>query len=130
MGENGDYVRRWVEAWNRGELEALIANSSPDIEWVVTREHPDATTHRGVDAVGDYLRDWISTMPDLRIEIAELEEADDKVLVVLRLTGTGAGSGAATEVRTAMISTFRGETPVRTEEFLDVGEARRALAAG
>ena len=130
MGENGDYVRRWVDAWNRGELEALIADSSPDIEWIVSREHPDATTHRGVDAVADYLRDWISTMPDLRVEIDELQEAGDKVLVVLRLTGTGAGSGAATEVRTAMISTFRDGKFLRTEEFLDVDEARQVLAAG
>jgi ketosteroid isomerase-like protein len=129
VGENGDFVRRWVEAWNRGELEALIADSSPEIEWVVTREHPDATTHHGVDAVAAYLRDWLTTMPDLRVEIVELEEVGDKVLVVLRLTGTGAGSGAATDVRTAMISTFREARAVRTEEFLDIDEARRALAA-
>lgn len=129
MGAKGDYVRSWIEAWNRGEIEALIADAGPDVEWVVTREHPDATTHRGVEAVGAYLRDWVSTMPDLRIEIDELEETADKVLVVLLLTGTGSGSGATTEVRTAMISTFREGTPVRTEEFLDVAEARRALAA-
>jgi ketosteroid isomerase-like protein len=66
VGANGEYVRRWVEAWNRGEINALIASASPDIEWVVTRQHPDATTHRGVEAVEAYLRDWISTMPDLR----------------------------------------------------------------
>jgi ketosteroid isomerase-like protein len=128
LSANADYVRGWIDAWNRGEIEALIAEASPDVEWVVTREHPDATTHRGPEAVGAYLRDWISTMPDLRIEIAELEETANKVMVVLLLTGTGSGSGATTEVRTAMISTFRDGKPVRTEEFLDVDAARRALA--
>jgi ketosteroid isomerase-like protein len=50
-------------------------------------------------------------------------------MLVLRMSGTGAGSGALTEVRMAMITTFRDGKPLRTEEFLDPDEARRALAA-
>jgi ketosteroid isomerase-like protein len=130
LSAKAEYIRAWVEGWNRGDLDALIAEASPDIEWVVTREHPDATTHVGVDAVSAYLRDWLSTMPGLQVEIAELQERGDRVLVILRLTGTGAGSGAATEVQTAMISTFRGGRPFRTEEYLDVEEGRRVFAEG
>ena len=130
MSANADYVRSWVESWNRGNLEELIADADPEIEWVVTRQHPDATTHVGVDAVSDYLRDWLRTMPGLRVEIAELAERGDRVLSVLRLSGTGAGSGAPTEVRTAMLSTFRDGVPIRTEEFLDLEEGRRAFAEG
>jgi ketosteroid isomerase-like protein len=69
-------------------------------------------------------------MPDLQVQIEELTEQGDRVLVVLRLTGTGAGSGAGTEVRTAMLSTFRAGKYLRTEEFLDLDEGRRSLAAG
>jgi ketosteroid isomerase-like protein len=127
VSANTEYIRAWIEGWNRGDLDALIADADPQIEWVVTREHPDATTHVGRDAVAEYLRDWLDTMPGLRVEIVELEERGERVLVVLRLTGTGAGSGAATQVQTAMLSTFREGRPVRTEEFLDVEEGRRAL---
>jgi uncharacterized protein len=129
LGAKAEYIRGFVEAWNAGDLDALIENASPDIEWVVAREHPAATTHHGIDAVAAYLRDWFEMMPDLRIEIEELEEDGDRVLVVMRMTGRGTGSGAVTEVRVAAVSTFRDGKPVRTEEFLDTEEARQVLAA-
>ncbi len=130
MGANAEYARGFVEAWNQRDLESYLDDVGPKFEWVVAREHPDTTTHRGRDAVAGYLADWISTMPDLQIEVEELMEAGDKVLLVMRMTGSGAGSGAGTEVRVATISTFRDGTPLRTEEFLDPEEARRRLAAG
>jgi ketosteroid isomerase-like protein len=130
VGTNAEYVRGWVEGWNRGDLESLIADADPEIEWVVTREHPDATTHVGVDAVSKYLSDWLDTMPGLRVEIIEQKERGDRVLSVLQLSGAGAGSGAATEVHTAMLSTFRNGRPLRTEEFLDLDEGRRAFEEG
>ncbi len=129
MSENAEYVRGWVDDLNRGDVDALLANADPDHEWVVAREHPAATTHRGPEQIGAYLADWLRTMPDLKVKIEGLEEAGDRVLVVMRMTGSGAGSGAATEVRVATLTTFRDGRPVRTEEFLDPEEARRVLAA-
>jgi ketosteroid isomerase-like protein len=125
-----EFVREWAAALNRGDFEAMVGDAGPDFEWVVAREHPDATTHRGPEAVSAYLAEWRRMMPDFHVEIVELEERGDRVLTVIEITGTGAGSGARTEVRTATISTFRDGKPVRTEEFLDPEEARVALAAG
>jgi ketosteroid isomerase-like protein len=130
LGANAEYVRRWTEALNRRDMDALVEGADPEFEWVVAREHPDATTHRGIDASVEYLREWLRMMPDFHAEIMEVEEHGDRVLTVIRLTGSGAGSGAATEVQTAMLSTFRDGTPVRTEEYLDPDEARRVLQAG
>jgi ketosteroid isomerase-like protein len=130
LGANGKYIREWVAAWNRGEMDALLDDADPDHEWVVAREHPDATTHRGPQEVAGYLAEWRRLMPDLQVQVQELEEVGDRVLLVMRMTGTGAGSGATTEVQVATINTFRDGKPVRTEEFLDANDARRALAAG
>jgi ketosteroid isomerase-like protein len=130
LGGNGEYARGFVEAWNRRNLKSYLDEAGPEFEWVVAREHPAAKTHRGSEAVAAYLGDWVSMMPDLRVEIEELVEEGDKVLMVLRMTGSGAGSGAATDVRVATVGTFRNGRPVRTEEFLDPDEARRALAGG
>jgi ketosteroid isomerase-like protein len=129
LSANVDYVHGWVEAWNRGEIESLFEDASPDIEWVVAREHPASTTHRGPQEVADYLADWLQTLPGLEVEIEDLEEASERVLLVMRMRGTGAGSGAATVVRIATVTTFRDGRPVRVEEYLDPDEARRALAA-
>ena len=127
MSQNADYVRNFVEAWNRGDLERFLNHADPDFEWVAAREHPGALTNRGIEGAADYMRDWLETMPDLKVEVEELVEAGDRVLAVLRMAGTGAGSGAVTEVRMATLSTFRNGRPVRTEEFLDPEEARRVL---
>jgi ketosteroid isomerase-like protein len=127
LADNADYVRDWVEAWNQGDIDALMTDADPDVEWVVAREHPAATTHRGRDAAGEYLRDWLRMMPGIQVEIEELEQSGDRVLVVMRMSGTGAGSGATTEVRVANLVTFRDGRPRRVEEFLDPDEARREL---
>jgi ketosteroid isomerase-like protein len=91
---------------------------------VVAREHPAATTHRGAEAIRGYLADWRTMMPGLRIEVDELLERGDYILVVGRIEGAGAGSGAAAEVPIATLSTFRDGATSRVEEFLDPAEAR------
>lgn len=129
MGANAEYVRRWVDGFNRRDMDALVEGAGPEFEWVVAREHPDATTHKGIDATLGYFREWFRMMPDFHVEIAEIEERGDQVLTVIRITGSGAGSGAGTEVRTGMVSTFRDGKPVRTEEYLDPDEARAAFGS-
>jgi ketosteroid isomerase-like protein len=126
---NAEYVRGWVEDWNHGDVDALLEEVDPNIEWVVAREHPAATTHRGPGEIGAYLADWLRTMPGLKVEIEEIEEAGDRVLLVMRMRGTGAGSGADVEVRLANVTTFRNGKPVRVEEYLDPDEGRQALKA-
>ena len=128
--DNEQFVRQWADALNRGDFEALMKEADPDFEWVVAREHPDAATHRGPEAVASYLAEWRQMMPDFHVQIVELEESGDRVLTVIEITGTGAGSGARTEVRTATISTFSDGKPVRTVEYLDPEEARAELAGG
>ncbi len=130
MSANADYVRGFAAAWNQGDLELYLDRVGPDFEWVVAREHPAAKTHRGRDEVAAYIADWFQTMPDMRVEVEELEESGERVLAAMTMTGTGAESGAVTEVHVATITTFRDRAPQRTEEFLDLDEARRALAEG
>jgi ketosteroid isomerase-like protein len=127
VSANEEFVRQWADALNRGDFDALAEGAGPEFEWVVAREHPDATTHRGPEAVMAYLAEWRRMMPDFRVEIVELEDRGDRILCVIEITGTGAGSGATTNVRTATISTFRDGVPLRTEEYLDPEEARAAL---
>lgn len=126
---NAEYARGFVDAWNRRDLQAYLDDIGPDFEWVPAREHPGSKSNRGPDEIVAYLSDWLATMPDLEVEAEDLVENGDRVLLVLRMSGTGAGSGAMTEVRMATITNFRDGKPLRTVEFLDREEARRAFAA-
>lgn len=129
MGANAEYVRGWVEGWNRGDLEQFLDQAEPEVEWVVAREHPAARTLHGPNEVRDYIADWLDTVPGAQLEVEDIQESGDRVLLVMQMRGAGAGSGASTEVRVASVTTFRDGRPVRVEEFLDPAEAREALAA-
>ena len=115
MGAHADLTREWIGAFNARDMEALVAYATDDVEWVVAREHPAATTHRGPKAVLAYMEDWLRTMPDLQLEIDELQEAGNQVLMVGRVRGAGAGSGAATGVSLCTLGTFDGDKAVRLE---------------
>jgi ketosteroid isomerase-like protein len=124
-GGNAEQVRHWVEAYNRGDLDAMLADLAPEHEWVVARQHPAATTHRGHDEIRAYHEDWLRMLPGMRFEEVEVEESANRVLMMGRIQGSGAASGAGAVVTLATITTFRNGVPVRTEEFLDPDEARR-----
>jgi ketosteroid isomerase-like protein len=115
----------WIDAVNRRDFDAAFATVGPDTEWVVAREHPAAKTHRGPAAIRAYLEEWLTAMPDMRIELDDVEEAGDSVLALLRVAGSGTGSGAPSEIRLATITEYSGDEALRTREFLDVDEARR-----
>ena len=122
-----ELVQLWIEAYNDRDFEAMAALADPRIEWVVAREHPAATTHRGTEAILSYLEDWGRTLPGMTYVSDEIVERGDRVLTVGRLRGSGSGSGAEVDVRIATISTFAEGRAVRVEEFLDPEEAKSAL---
>jgi uncharacterized protein len=127
VGPNAALVIRGIDAYNAGDLDALVTMAHPDIEWEVAPEHPAATTHRGFDAVREYHRDWRNMVEGLTIELQSVAEHGDSVVTVCRLRGKGAESGADVEVELALLTTFRDGKPARVEEFLDPGEALRAV---
>jgi ketosteroid isomerase-like protein len=125
-----DQVRGFVDAYNRGDLDAIAAWADPGIEWMVARQHPTAATHHGVAAIRAYHEDWLRLFPGMRIEVESVEERGDRILAVTRIRGVGAGSGATADVKLGILSTYRGDRAIRVEEFLDPEEARRELAEG
>ena len=127
MGANAETARAWVDAFNRGDTEALLKGASAETEWVVAREHPASTTHHGREDIAGYLKDWRATMPGLTYEADEIVERGDCVLIVGRIRGTGVGSGAPTEVPVATLTTFADGLARRVEEYLDPEEARAEL---
>jgi ketosteroid isomerase-like protein len=124
--ENVEQVRRGLELWNDGDFDEFLAESPDDVEWVIAEENPNARTLRGRDEIADYLRDWTSTMPGLRFEVAEWIDAGDAVLTLGTVSGRAGADGPEIGVPIATVTYFEGDRPVRVEEYLDYERARAA----
>ena len=122
-----ELVRRSFGLANAGELDAAMQFLSPDVEWVVAREHPEARTVVGLRAVAEYFRTWEETMPNLSLKLDRVLDGGEKVVSTGWVTGVGTGSGAEVEVPIAFVYTFRHGLVVRVEEYLNPHEALKAV---
>jgi ketosteroid isomerase-like protein len=96
MSANLDLVRSIYAAWERGDFGSTEW-IHPDIEFVVA-EGVNAGTCRGIAAMADAWRDYLSAFDDWRVEAEEYRELDDeRVLVLARRRGRGKGSGVQVE---------------------------------
>ena len=90
------FVTRWIDAWNRHDLEAVMAMVAPDVEFVspfvVTMYDEPSGVLRGREA----LEGWFGAalrLPDFHIEPPlHVLVAVDTVCLVERINGTVAAN--------------------------------------
>jgi ketosteroid isomerase-like protein len=92
--ENVEIIRRCFEAWDQGDMDAVVAAYAGDVEVDVSAAMDG--TIRGRDAVREYFE---STLASLRFAHDKLEliDAGEDVVVLTRGRGVGASSGAGWE---------------------------------
>jgi ketosteroid isomerase-like protein len=121
-----EQIERTLEAWNRGDLDAMLVEIHPDAEWAVAEENPDARLLHGIDEIRAYLVDWRETIHGLHYDVAEHLDAGDAVVTLGTMLGRAGADGPQLSVTLAFVTRFDGTVAVRTEEYLD---AARALEA-
>lgn len=99
----------------------------PEIEWVVAREHPEARTLNGPEAVMEYFRAWEEILVDPRLEMDSFIDAGVPVVAVGKVRGTGVGSGTDVEVPIAFVCTLADGKRLHVEEYLNPNEALEAV---
>jgi ketosteroid isomerase-like protein len=106
-------------------LTALAEVASPDTEFDFTDAYPDGKVVRGVDGVRRIAANW--PWGDLHFEPEQFIEVDaERVIVFVRATATGVGSGIPVERRTAHECTFDGGRLVRFKVYSEREDALRA----
>ena len=124
--ENVETLRRAYEAYNRGDLDAAVAEISPDSEYVPIGAVPgfrDALPGpEGYRRILAWLRD---AFDDAHVD-AELTDAGDQVLASLTVRGRGKQSGLETTREFWQVWTFRDGKAVHGRGFMDREEARKA----
>lgn len=132
-GATANVVGRVMDAYNRRDVEALLVDLDPDIEW-----HPllpvllggEATVYRGHEGVRAGITDLDDAFSELRAEVSEVRERDAEIVAIGRLHGRGKASGATTESPLTWVFEFRSGKVVRVREYVDPDEALDADWSG
>ena len=123
--ENVEVVRRALQAFADGGLDAMAEFWDPDIEWRAAEGAlDDVGEMHGQVAVRRYIQDWIDTFDDLSVVLEEARDVGhDRVFTIQRLKGRAKLSGTETDLRYAVVSTVRDGKVVRGREYLRVEDA-------
>ena len=127
--ENVEAFKRGLEAGNRGDVEGLLEELDPEVEWhsaLHALMGGKQTVFRGHDGVREMLRDLNEAFGEIQIEISEIRDQGD-LLVAIGLSRTrGKASGAGTETPMAFVAEVKNGKTVSIRAYLDPNEALEA----
>jgi ketosteroid isomerase-like protein len=125
---NVEFLREGYEALQRGDLETFTALSrerlGPEFEF----HHVwDGRVFRGFEGTMEWISDTRETWAEYSQKVEEITElGEDDVLVVVRISGRGGGSGVPVAQELAVVWTFEGDKAVQARSFTSRDEAVEA----
>ena len=124
-------VRDCLQAYADGGLDAMAEYWDEEVNWRAIEGAPDDVGEmQGPERLRRYFQEWVDMFEGITNVAEELFDiGDDRVLAVQRAAGRAKLSGAETEIRFAVVYTVRDGKIVRGREYLDRGEALKALSA-
>lgn len=95
MSENVEAVKRAFEAFNRRDIDGVLADLDPEIEWTPPADWLGSHTYHGHDGVREAIADMVGVFEDLRAEPVRLIERGDRVVGLYIWRGHGGASGVS-----------------------------------
>jgi uncharacterized protein len=97
--ENVEAVRRMYEAFNRGDAEAARAPLHPAVELHQAPDMPGTDSYYGLEDFRHGIAQWLTAWEGFRFDPEEFLDVGDSVLMRVRISGRGRGSGLEMEHR-------------------------------
>lgn len=123
-------VRQGLEAYNRGDYEALRPSYHGEVELISEPEAVDLgfePIYRGFEGWLQYARRWNAEWGSYQARPEELIDlGDGRLLAIGHQEGRGSGSGAETTKDWATLWTLSAGRIIREQYFFDHAEAFRA----
>jgi ketosteroid isomerase-like protein len=116
-----DLVRRSYDAFERGDLEAVLGDLDPEIEWHQAQGLPHGGLYRGRDEVRRNVfepldAEWWETFS---APPQEFIDGGDRVVVLGRYRGVAKGTGRILDVPFVHVWTVADGRAVTFRQFLD-----------
>jgi ketosteroid isomerase-like protein len=127
--ENVEAFKRAVEASNRRDVEAVLEELDPEVEW-----HPamaallggKATVFRGHEGVRKMLRELDEAFAEIDMEFSEIRDLGERIVAIGRRRTRGKASGAETETPLCYVIELKNGKAIRIRSYLDPREALEA----
>jgi ketosteroid isomerase-like protein len=117
-------VRRFADAVTLRDVDAAIALSDPEIEFLSVLS-VDGRAYKGHDGIRQYFDDVSSAWSEWTVDVEHiLAGPDGRVAIVMTMNGRGRESAAGFSERTGHVWTLRNGKLLRNEPYRD---AERAL---
>jgi ketosteroid isomerase-like protein len=124
--ENVELSLRLVDAWNRRDVEAVLALWDPEGGWYPALEGiTEGRTYRGHAGVRQYYEDLAEVLEEGHVEYPETHDLGDRVLGLGRAWFRFA-SGVELDQETALLLTWRNGKCVEARAWLSHAEALQA----
>ena len=116
-----DIVRRSYDAFARDDIDGVLADMHPDIEWYQAQGLPHGGYYRGVGEVRRNIFDPLDEewWDEFAADPEEFLDARDQVVVLGRYRGVAKGTGKRLDVPFVHVWTVRDGRAVRFRQFLD-----------
>lgn len=125
--KNVEIVRQALDALNRGDLDAALRNSVPDVEVDWSRSRGFQTgIYRGRQAVRDFWSGLGEMFDVMTVSPEEFIEVGEYVLVPNRVRWRGR-EGIELDTRSTVVVSFRGSRIVRWQLYQERAEALEAV---
>ena len=125
--ENVEIVRRAFEAYNRGDLDAAVADFAPDSEYIASGAVPGGRgVYRGPEGYKRFVAWLRDEFEDARVEVDAITDAGDQVLVSVTTRGRGRQSGVEASWNVWQVWTLRDGKIVGGLGFTSRAEALEA----
>jgi ketosteroid isomerase-like protein len=115
--DNVELLKGAYEAFGRGDVAAVLAVLSDDVEWNVPEVLPHGGPARGREEVGGFFQKLVSMWGDLNLDIGDYVASGDRVCVIGRATGTL--DGTRTGYGFVHAWTVRDGNATRFDEYVD-----------
>ena len=127
--ENVEVFRRATDAYNRRDVEAMLATVDPEVEWrplLPVLLGGKATVYRGHEGVREGVRELDEVFSELEAEQSEVRDLGEQVIAIGHFRGRGRESGAKTKTAIVWLVEFKNGKAIRVREYLDPKEALEA----
>jgi ketosteroid isomerase-like protein len=107
--ENVERFKRAVAATNRGDIEAVLKELHPAVEWHAFLEEllgGEGMVYSGHAGVRDFFSEFNESFDELYWEYSDVRDLGDRVVAIGTFRARGRGSGIEAEVPLGVIVTF------------------------